>query len=92
MSKMGEYAMERAIEEAKHRPRVRVKKPGNVPTALRDRQVDAVIAECRKTGLVEATAAVRVLAWNTKQPSPLKESVLKQRIYLAYRAAEAGND
>ena len=91
MSKMGEYAMERAIEEAKHRPRIPIKTPGNVPTALRDQQVDAKIANCIKKCLDEATAAAEITVWNAEQPSPLKVTILKQRIYLAYRAAEAGS-
>ena len=91
MSKMGEYAMERAIEEAKHKPRIRIKKPGNIPTALRDQQVNAQVAECIKKGLNEAIATAEIIVWNANQPSPLKVSILRQRIYLAYQALEAGS-
>ena len=92
MSKMGEYAMERAIAEAKHKPRIRTKKPGNVPAALCEQHADAHIARCIKEGLDIATATANVLAWNAIQPSPMKVSGLTQRIYLAYRASEVGSD
>jgi hypothetical protein len=92
MSKMGEYAVERERELAQHRPRIRVKKPGNVPVALCEQRADTLIAECIKKGLDAAAADAEIIVWNANQPSPLKVSVLRQRIYLAYRALEAGSD
>ncbi len=86
MSKMGEYAIERQRELANRRPRKKASVPGNVPTAIRDQQIDAKIAECITQGIDEPTATSLVVQWNSMRASPMKVGLLKKRVYLAYQA------
>lgn len=90
MGGMSDYALEVQMEQANRRPRRdQDKEKKNVPMAVRDTLVEEKIAECIKQGINPDEAESLTLEWNAEQASPMKIGLVKQRVFLAYRAAGA---
>lgn len=88
MGGMSDYALEVQMEQANRRPRRKQdKEKKSVPTTVRDALVDEKIAKCIKQGINQDETERLTLEWNAEQASPMKVGLVKQRVFLAYRAA-----